>query len=187
MDKKDIYEHLAKIYLDASSKRKKKQKSYPKLFKNLFFLSLACICVLGIFSFARTTRNKSPNSEIALLLCPDVVKINFHFDPARKETYSVALNKLDLSRYKALAFSAKKTNYDGDIALRVEFTTRFKEKSEKYLRDIPNRWQEYKINLSDFAGINDWSSMSGLSFVIEEWNVQKKRGIVYIDNVRFIK
>ena len=94
---------------------------------------------------------------------------------------------MDLSRYKALAFSAKKTNYDGDIALRVEFTTRFKEKSEKYLRDIPNRWQEYKINLSDFAGINDWSSMSGLSFVIEEWNVQKKRGIVYIDNVRFIK
>ncbi len=188
MDKKDIYEHLAKIYLDASSNRKKKHKEYPRLFKNLFFISVVFIFVLAIYSLASLNRNKSlKNSEIALLLCPDVVKINFHFDPARKEIYSVALNKLDLSRYKALVFSAKKADYDKNIALRVEFATGFKEKSEKYFRDISHKWQEYKINLRDFAGISDWSSMSGLSFIIEEWNAQEKRGVVYIDNVRFVK
>ena len=34
MDKKDIYEHLAKIYLDASSNKKKKSAAQPRIFKN---------------------------------------------------------------------------------------------------------------------------------------------------------
>ncbi len=187
MDKKDIYEHLANIYLDASSKRKKKSRAFPKLFKNLMFLGSASVFLLTAFLVARFSHRQPANSEIALLLCPDVVKINFHFDPAKKETYAVSLNNLDLSRYRTLAFSVKKMNYKDTISLRVEFTSAFKESSVVYFKDIPSKWQDYKINLSEFKGINDWSNMSGLSFVVEEWNVREKKGIVYLDNVRFLK
>ena len=128
MNKKEIYEHLAKIYLDASSKRKKQTKSYPKTFKNLIFISILLIVIPSLTLFVNSRKNKFFSSEIALVLLPDAAKINFHFNPAKKESYSFDLKKLDLSRFKALAFSVKKANYQDSISLRVEFTSNFKEK-----------------------------------------------------------
>jgi hypothetical protein len=29
--------------------------------------------------------------------------------------------------------------------------------------------------------------MSGLSFIVEEYNAREKKGAVYVDNVRFLK
>ena len=199
MVKKDIYEHLADIYLDVSSKKKNKNtKLPPKVFKNLFFISIAIIFSLTAlfififlgnknkYLFTKWQEAKPISSEFALVLQPDIVKINFHFDPARKETYSLDLSKINLQRFKTLAFSAKRANFKDNIALRIELTSAFKEKSEVYLKDIPHRWQEYKINFSDFKNISDWSKMSGLSFVIEEKNVKEKKGIIYLDNIRFL-
>lgn len=186
MDKKDIYEHLAKIYLDASSKRKKKTK-YSKFSKNLFWVSIVFIFGAGTILLISPPKNKSFNSEVALIVSSDALKINFNFNPAKKEIYSVNLNKLDLSRFKALGFSVKRARYEDNLSLRVEFVNKFKEKSEVYLKDIPHKWQDYKIDFSEFKNISDWSEMLNLSFVVEEWNTKEKKGVLYIDNVRFIK
>ena len=187
MDKKDIYEHLAKIYLDASSKKKKKSKARLPFFRKPFFIIGVSVFAFGAFFFFAFNRKHTLKSEIALLLQTDAAKINFHFDPAKKETYSLDLNKLDITRFKALGFSVKKVNSTGMISLRVEFINDFKEKSEVYFRDIPFRWQDYKIELSKFKNIGDWSSMVHLAFIVEEWNVKEKKGIVYIDNVRLLR
>jgi len=189
MDKKEIYEHLAKIYLDASLKHTKKRTHRYSLFKNryTYFLGIIFIFSLSLLVFFNITRHKSLNSEIALILQPEAIKINFHFDPARKEIYSIGLNKLIISTFKTLAFSAKKANYQDNISLRVEFRSAFKEKSEVYLKDISHKWQDYKIALSEFKNISDWSEVSTLSFIVEEWNVREKRGVVYVDNIRFIR
>jgi hypothetical protein len=187
MDKKDIYEHLAKIYLDASSRKKKKTRGYPKVFKNPFFISLVFVSAFAFILFSNFQKKKALNCELALVLLADTAKINFHFDPARKETYTIHLNKLNLMRFRALAFSVKKANYENIISLRVEFTTPFRERSEIYFKDVPHKWQDYKINLYEFKGISDWSEMSNLTFAIEEWNVKEKRGVVYIDNVRLLR
>jgi TRAP-type mannitol/chloroaromatic compound transport system substrate-binding protein len=189
MDKKEIYEHLAKIYLDASLKNKKKRTQRYSLFKNIYIYLFGSVFILSLslLVFFNMSRNKSLNSEIALILQPEAVKINFHFDPARKETYSIDLNKLVISGFKALAFSAKKANYNDNTSLRVEFTSAFKEKSEVYVKNISNKWQDYKIALSEFKNISDWSDISKLSFIVEEWNVREKKGVVYVDNIRFIR
>lgn len=187
MDKKDIYEHLAKIYLDASSGKNKKPRNYQKVFRNLFLISVVFICAFGFVLFTNSHKIKPFDSEVALVLLPDAAKINFHFDPARKEVYALNLNRLNLTRFSALGFSVKKANYGNTISLRVEFTTPFKEKSEIYFKDIPHRWQDFKIKLSEFKGISDWSEMSSLTFAIEEWNATEKRGVVYIDNVRLLR
>ncbi|PIP21310.1 MAG: hypothetical protein COX40_00090 [Candidatus Omnitrophica bacterium CG23_combo_of_CG06-09_8_20_14_all_40_11] len=188
MSKKDIYEHLADIYWDASSKKRKKAEKYPKKFKSLFFISIAATLFLATaLLIILKEKNTFLNSEIALVVSPEVVKINFHFDPARKESYSLDLNKLNLKRFNTLAFSAKRANFKDNIALRIEFTNAFKEKSEVYLKDIPHRWHDYKISFPEFKNISDWSNMTGLAFIIEEWNVKEKKGIVYLDNVRFLR
>ena len=187
MDKKDIYEHLANIYLDASSKRKRKNKKYSPLFRNLFIASAVIIAGLSSVMMHSALRHKSSNSEIALLLNPDAVKINFNFDPAKKEMYTLDLNHLNMIHFKALVFSVKKANYGDVIKMRVEFTNRFRERSEMYLAEIPHKWQEQSIALKDFKHISDWGEMTSVSFGVEEWNTKEKSGIVYIDNIRLLK
>jgi len=202
MNKKDIYEHLADIYLDASSKKKKNKsaKLYPKIFKNLFFISIAIIFFLTTLLIFMSSGNKNKyvfsnlqgdkpiSSELTLVIQPDIVKINFHFDPVKEEIYSVNLNGLDLVKFKALGFSVRKANYQDKIILKVEFTNTFNEKSEIYLNDIPAyKWRDYKIGFGEFKDINDWSSILSLAFIVEEGNTKQKRGMVYLDNIRFLR
>jgi hypothetical protein len=186
MDKKDIYEHLARIYLDASSQKKKKTKAQPRLARNLAIGAAALVFALsGVVYF--NYRSKPFSSETALVLLPEAAKINFNFDPAKKEVYFLNLNRLDLTRYNALAFSLKNTSLQSPVTLKVEFTNIYREKSAVYLRDIPRRWGDFRLGLSQFNKISDWSRMSGLSFIVEEWHVKDKKGVVYIDNVRVLK
>jgi len=195
MDKKDIYEHLANIYLDASLKRNKKTKKHSLVFKNPLFVVIASILGFSVFLVAINLFGKNKplsykplNSEIALILQNHVTKINFNFNVTKKEIYSINLNKLDLSHFKALGFSVRKANYQDDVILMVEFNAG-KEKSEIYLNnEIPAyKWLDYKVALSEFKNIGDWSAISNISFVVEDRNVKEKKGIVYIDNVRLLK
>ena len=186
MDKKDIYEHLAKIYLDASSNKKKKSRIIPGYARNILLAAIIFVFAAGGYLLANYGKNPY-RSEIALVLLNDSAKINFHFDPAKKEVYTLDLNHLNLGRFNTIGFHVKKADQRDIISLRVEFTNSFREKSEVYVRDIPRRWKDYRISLSDFKGINDWSDITALSFTVEEWNVMENNGVVYLDNVRLIK
>jgi len=190
MNKKEIYEHLANIYLDASSKSSKKKpklRSSSKVIQGLIILGL--ITALGLGSAITYFRVNNPNSkgQIALFLYPDTAKINFNFDPAKRETFSINLKQLNLTKYKALGFSVRKNNSKDIISLRVEFINRFNEKSEVYVKDISNKWAEIRLDFTRFAKMNDWSQMKVLAFSIEEWNTREKSGLVYLDNIKVIK
>jgi hypothetical protein len=190
MDKKDIYEHLAKVYLDGSpDARKNRKRTRFSNTKKLIFISFVLVCVFSfiIALFLRKGASNIHRVEVSLVLNPGIAKINFRFPPARQEIYTLDLNQLNLSGCKNLAFSIKKENYKDNISLKIEFTNSFKEKSEIFIRDIPDVWKEYKIALSEFKKITDWSEMSNLSFIVEEWNSQEKKDIVYIENIRLLR
>ncbi|MCX5706174.1 MAG: hypothetical protein NTW13_00615 [Candidatus Omnitrophica bacterium] len=187
MDKKEIYEHLAKIYLDASAKKKKRHKAYPGILKNLFIIGIFFIIGISGALFSLISKSKNTNSETALFIQIDPTKINFNFDPAKKEVYTINLNHLNLSRFKTLGFSVKNALPRNPVTLRIEFTNVFKEKSEVYLKEVPGKWLDFKISLAKFYNINDWSELERLSFIVEQWNVKEKKGVVYIDNVRLLK
>ena len=190
VNKKEIYEHLANIYLDASSKSSKKKRgfsAYPKKIQAALLVGLVMILGTGsLVTYSRMQPHNQPG-QIALFLYQDTAKINFNFDPAKKETFSLNLKQLDLTRYKALGFSARKTNPNDTISLRVEFTNRFNEKSEIYIKDISGKWTDHKIDFTRFAMLKDWAQMKELTFCIEEWNAREKSGIVYLDNIRVLK
>ncbi len=186
MDKKEIYEHLAKIYLDASSKKKKRTKTHLRLYNNLFVISLILMIGTGTALVSFSSRKNNFSSETALFITSDPSKINFNFNPAKKESFIINLNRLNLNHFNTLAFSVKNTDPKDILSLRIEFTNAFKEKSEVYLRNIPGKWKEFKIAFLDFKNITNWSEMAHVSFSVEEWNAQKDQGVLYIDNVRFL-
>jgi len=188
VNKKEIYEHLASIYLDASSKTSKK-KNKTKRNKSIHAAAITVILMVSAITgyVAHSYKKDSPQGQVALFLFQDSAKINFNFDPAKKETFALNLKKLNLAKYKSLGFSVRKTNSKDILSLRVEFINRFDEKSEIYIRDVTNKWIEHRIEFSRFAQINDWSQMKALNFTVEEWNAREKSGIVYIDNIKVLK
>ncbi len=190
MNKKEIYEHLANIYLDASSKSSKKKsklRSNPKVIQSAIVLGLVIALGLGGAITYFQVNNRNPKGQIALFLYQDTAKINFNFDPAKKETFSLNLKQSNLSKYKTLGFTLRKTNSKDIISLRVEFINRFNEKSELYLKDISSKWTEQRLDFSRFAKINDWSQMKMLVFSVEEWNTREKSGVIYLDDIRVLK
>jgi hypothetical protein len=190
LNKKEIYEHLANIYLDASSKSSKKKRrfsSISKPVKGILLFGIMLVLGLGSFTTYSHITNHVSAGQIALFLHQDAAKINFNFDPAKKETFSLNLKQLNLSKYKTLGFSVRKTNSKDIISLRIEFTNRFNEKSEIYVKDISSKWAEHKIDLKDFVKMNDWSQMKELSFGVEEWNAREKSGIVYLENIKVLR
>lgn len=190
MNKKEIYEHLANIYLDASSKSSKKKykfRSFPKPVQGILLAGLAVVLGLGGLATYSNLHNLNQSGQIALFLYQDTAKINFNFDPAKKEIFSLNLKQLDLSKYRCLGFAVRKTNSSDTISLRVEFTNRFNEKSEIYIKDISSKWTDHQIDLSRFARMENWTQMKELAFSIEEWNAREKSGIVYLDNIRVSK
>ncbi|HOW42753.1 MAG TPA: hypothetical protein P5110_09060 [Candidatus Omnitrophota bacterium] len=188
MDKKDIYEHLAKIYLDNSSTStaKKKQETLED-YRLFIFIGIAILVVLGLLFLIPFSRHKPVRTENLIVLAPDAIRLSYNLHPAKKEIYSFDLQKANLSKFNVLGFALKKDHYADTISLRVELVNAFNEKSEIYIRDIPTTWKEYKILFTEFKSISNWSEMSSLSFVIEEWNTKENSGEILVDNVRFFK
>ncbi|MGE5308802.1 MAG: hypothetical protein ACM3OC_06950 [Deltaproteobacteria bacterium] len=189
MDKKDIYEHLAKIYLDttpATARKKipaRKQKTYY-LFASVVFSAGVCVFLL-LVSFKG--HPVMPPAQTSLIIAPEPIRLSFNLISAKKQAYDLDLKNSNLNGYKTLVFSLKDSNYSDAIAFRIEFTNSYKEKAEFYLKDVTNKWKEYRLDLADFKGITDWSEMTSLSFVVEEWNTREDKGILFIDNVRLLK
>jgi hypothetical protein len=187
MENKDIYEHLAKIYLDTPLRKQQRIKERPGFFKKyvLFLIPLIVVAAaIVVFAFRNKPKNRIINSSIIQLIQNEAIKINFDFDPTKKAIYSFDLNKLSLANFKTLEFALKKSEHRDNVSMRIEFTNSFKEKSEVYIKEVTEKWKDYKISLSDFKGINDWSQMLSLSFSVEEWNAADKKGTIYIDNVK---
>jgi hypothetical protein len=187
MDKKDIYEHLAKIYLDTPAVKKKKSKTQAKDHKNFIIIAVALVLGLSFLIYGRLYLHGVLKQSMSLVLSTEPIKINYEFDPAKKQVFSFNLNKVNLSKFNTLGFSVKKSNFADSISLRVEFTNSLKEKSEIYLKDIPNQWKYYELKFSEFAAITDWSQMSDISFIVEQWNAKDNQGLIYLDNVRMFK
>lgn len=191
MEKKDIYEHLAKIYLDTPLKRSQRIRTPERINRKVVIIvAVVAVAVLSTVIFSLSAflkKTKQVNSQTEQIILPEAVKLDFSLDPAKKAVYSIALNKANLIKFKTMEFSLKKSDFNASLALRVEFSNSYNERSEIYVKDILNKWKGYKIPFADFKSISDWSEITSLSFIVEEWNAADKKGAVYIDNVRFLQ
>ena len=186
---KDIYEHLAKVYFDST--RNKKSQALPKsIFKNLFIITaslVVCLVFVLMVVLIQHRQESRPQSQVVFILEASPTRINYDFTQVEKETATFDLKDISLLDFRTLSFRIRKSNFPDNLHMSVEFVSKYGENSQIYIKQIPTRWQDLKIKLAEFENISDWSHMSQLSFVLEEWNAQVKQGIVYIDNIQFLK
>ncbi len=195
MHKKEIYDYLAKTYLteikDTRLNKfiKKDKKYYRKIFLLTGVFSLALI--LAILSL--TTHNKSNlNAKVTnfdINLPGDIIRLNYNFFPAKdainRVGFTVRLNKFDARSFKFFTLSAQKTRNPADLTLRVDLENKKGESSTAYIYGITNKWQDFKIALTHFKNISDFSGIIRIKFIVERWNAKSEKDVLLLDNLSF--
>lgn len=184
-----MYDYLAKVYLDKQplTRENKKAVSWKR---NALFLIVPSIVFLAAYFFLKyPVRLYQPNNYyLSISTADDFIKIKYYFNTSGLKTkaYTIDLQNLDLSGFKALRFEARHLN-KGSLSLRIEIENSLKETSACYVSALEGNWKEFKVSLDEFRAITEWSNLKSLSFIVEEWNAQAKEDCVYIDAIGFSK
>lgn len=98
------------------------------------------------------------------------------------------LQNFDASKYDNLTLWVKG---DGKIGYTTVFKVELKNASKQvgryYVTNITDSWQDIVIPLKDFKGITDLSNLSELVIVFEDRIASNKKGVIYLDDIRFSK
>jgi hypothetical protein len=62
-----------------------------------------------------------------------------------------------------------------------------KETASYYIQGESNNWREFRLPLSYFDAISDWSSLKSIALVLQPWNIDSKQGELYVDNIHFFR
>lgn len=190
MTRDEIYEHLAQVYLGKKTKQaeivKKKQVNAWLVINIMITVIIFASAFYGLTAFL-TTRDETFHNKIVYALNHGPIRLKYNLDypyPPVK-TFSLSVNRVNAAKYKNLQFSIRglEEGYPGIV--RIEVKNARHEVSSMFIEDVNLDWQNLSIPLEKFTEISDWSSIAEVSFILESWNIEKKKGIVLIDDVCF--
>ncbi len=192
----DVYEHLAKVYFDNTSGKKRKSEASKRIVRIFLRLGVAILVAFCLLIVAAIFWQNKPPSQVTyhdkpatVVVGTKITKINLGKSNLKKnETVVFDLKELDLAGCTALGFSLRKTNYQDKLLVRVELVDDSGNQSETYINKMPAyKWEDLQIPLDEFKGMSEISKVRLLAFVVEQWQAETENATFYIDNIRFIR
>lgn len=98
------------------------------------------------------------------------------------------LQNLDASKYDNVALRVKgdaKAGYT--TVFKLELKNASKQVGRYYVTNISDQWQDIVVPLKDFKGLTDFSNLTEFVIVFEDRIASNKKGVIYIDDIRFTK
>jgi len=98
------------------------------------------------------------------------------------------LPNFDAAKYDALNLWVKgdpKAGYT--TVFKIELKSANKQVGRYYVSNVGDQWQEISIPLSEFKGLIDRSSLTEFVIVFEDRMASNKKGVLFIDDIRFVK
>ncbi|MDP2653939.1 MAG: hypothetical protein Q8Q08_07910 [Candidatus Omnitrophota bacterium] len=191
MTRDEIYDHLAQVYLGkktgtTQALKKKEQFSAWLLINIGITVVIFASSVYGLTAFL-TKRGGAFQDKIIYALHHGPIRVtynlNYPFPPVK--TFSLSVPEMNASKYRTLQFSIRGMDDGWPGIVRVEMKNRKNEVDSVIIKDVRLDWNAVRIPLDEFEQITDWSNVSDVSFILESWNAQKKKGTVLIDDVCF--
>jgi hypothetical protein len=189
MTRDDIYDHLAQVYLGKKTKveQKKKQQFNAWLVINILItVIIFSSSIYGLTAFL-AHRGDSLQNHVIFSLNSRPIRINYNlvypYPPVK--SFSLEIPEVNTAKYKSLQFSVRGMDEGYPEVMRIEMRNHKNEVASVYIRGLQKDWRNINIPLADFQQITDWSDIAEVSFIFESWNIQKKKGIVLIDDVCF--
>lgn len=191
MTRDEIYEHLAQVYLGKKSNQKD-EKGKKQQFNAWLVINIVITVIIFASSFyglsAFFTHQGDPfqNKIIyALNKGPIRVKYDLRQPYPSVKTFSLVVPNVDVAKYNELQFSIRGMEEGYPGIMRVELRNKKNETASAILEGIGLDWKSFRIPFEEFEKISDWSNIVEVSFILESWNAEKKKGIILIDDVCF--
>jgi hypothetical protein len=190
MTRDEIYDHLAKVYLgkrESVAPKKSKPKPINRSLLVINIVITAVITISTVYGFtAFLTRRAGLKSQVFYALNNNPIRLSYDLNdpyPATK-TFSITIPNKDVSKYKALNVSIRGMDGAYPGIVKVVVGNQKNEQAIYYIQNVETNWQKASI---PFAKLNltDWTTITDVSFVLEAWNVDFRRGTVLIDGVSF--
>lgn len=185
----DIYDHLAQVYLGKrSQKDDKQQREFNAwLVINIFITVIIFSSTFyGLTAFL-THRNSGLESRIIYSLHKGPIRLDYDFTdefPPVK-SFSLDVPSVDAAKYGKIQFSIRGKEEGTPGIVKIVLKNRRNEEASYYIRGVGLDWQEFKIPFDEFEQITDWSGLTDISFVLESWNVESRKGLILIDGICF--
>lgn len=189
MTRDDIYDHLAQVYLGKKNNLEQKKK---KQFNSWLVINIVITAVIfassiyGLTAFL-THRGDVLQNRVIYSLNKGPIRINYNLEypyPSVKN-FSLNVSQINVAKYKALQFSVRALEEGTPGTIRVELRNHKQEVAFVFVEHVDRGWKSFNIPFQRFQDISDWSNISEVSFVLEAWNAQNKKGIILIDDVCF--
>ena len=95
---------------------------------------------------------------------------------------------IDVSEYKYLVFYIKGDKEKGfTTKVNLELKNNIRQIGKMALEGITDEWQKMSVPLSKFDGITNFKDMKEFVIVFSDIGVDKKEGVIYIDDIYFAK
>ncbi len=189
MTRDDIYDHLAQVYLGKRSslqEKKKKQLNSWLVINIVITVVIFASSIYGLTAFL-THRGDVLHNKIIYALSNGPIRLNYNLQypyPSVK-TFSLSIPKMNVGKYKALQFAIRALPDGTPGTIRVEIKNHKNEVAFVFIEHVDLSWRNYELPFERFAQISDWADVSEISFVLEAWNTQDKKGTILIDEVAF--
>lgn len=189
MTRDDIYDHLAQVYLGKRSnleKKKTKQLNSWLVINIVITVIIFASSIYGLTAFL-THRGDVLHNKIVYALNNGPIRLKYNLEhpfPSVK-TFSLSIPKMNVAKYKALQFSVRALDEGTPGTIRIELKNNKNEIAFVFIENVDRGWKNYEIKLERFQQISDWSDVNEISFVLEAWNAQDRKGIILIDDVAF--
>lgn len=189
MTRDEIYDHLAQVYIGKKSKIGQEQK-------NKFNAWLLINIVITVVIFASTFygftaflahRNDVLQKKIIYALNNGPIRIGYdlNYPNPSVKTFALSTPQINAAKYRTIRFSIRGLDEGYPNIIRVELRNKKNEVSSVLVQGVRLGWRSFVIPFDDFKEITDWSSVEDVSFILEAWNTEKKKGIILIDDICF--
>ncbi len=189
MTRDEIYDHLAQVYL---GKRKKSDEKKKRQFNAWILINVIITGIIfssvfyGLTAFF-TQKPLPLENNVIYSLNRGLISIDYNFEDAfsQEKKFFMKLENINVSKYNNLQFSVRGKEEGAPGVIKVMFENHKNETASYYVQGVGLDWKEHIIPLEEFRQITDWTSVKSVSFVLEVWNVEDKKGIVLIEDVSF--
>ena len=190
MTRDEIYDHLAKVYLgkrEGVSPKKRKLKAINRSLLVINIVITAVIIISTVYGFtAFLTRRDNLKSQVFYALNNNPIRITYDLNdpyPATK-IFSIIIPNKDVSKYKVLNVSLRGMDGAYPGIVKVVVGNQKNEQAIYYIQNVGSAWQKAGIPFEKL-NLTDWTTITDVSFVLEAWNVDFRRGTLLIDGVSF--
>ena len=189
MTRDEIYEHLAQVYLGKKNKFDKKQQ---KQFNAWLVINIVITVIIfasatyGLTAFLVNRDDVLQNRIIySLNNGPIRIPYNVGYPHPSVKAFSLSVPDVNAAKYASLQFMIRglEEGYPGTVRIEVRNTKN--ETASVFVEEVGLHWKNVNVPLNQFKDISDWSGVAEVSFIFESWNMDKKKGIVLIDNICF--